>query len=246
MKSITEMRTWNFQRALKFFSPNAKGELPYEASVYMSEAKHGAVYDYRKESMNLGILDRWMQAPTLFFIDGASASGKTTLARKLAARYNIKVVDCDELCVNWIQKKIEKMTLNQRFAFLMDYDRLTDDYLEKNTESEVLKAAGGGRKSVILVGAYIAPIYRAIVGETIGSHFKNVIGIIMQENSLDELIKNNRARIQKMHFEENPMLTMKMSQQYQEIARAIANGHAWIFGTGTTETYITNKGAISE
>ena len=135
MVSLEEMIRWNYAKAWKFFTEYSVGRLIPETELYVRSMAPTLAEDLRGQSDAREKILNAVNVKTLVLIDGGSLNGKTTFAKRLAKHINASVVDIDLLCKDWIEKEVEKFTNPiQRMAFLMNMDRLTDEYLLKNLE----------------------------------------------------------------------------------------------------------------
>lgn len=94
-KSLEEMNAWNYSEAWTFFTKNAIGiEIP-ETSEYVYSLATIPSIDLRECSKAKKILRKFIFGNTLVLIDGASNSGKTTFAKRLANDVGASIVDID-------------------------------------------------------------------------------------------------------------------------------------------------------
>lgn len=186
MATINEMNKWNYSKAWKFFLQNASGKLIPESKLYLKSLVFCSTEDIREDSEAMEKILRAVQGKTLTLIDGASLNGKSTLAERLAKFTNANIVDIDMICKEWIENELAKIKdPSRRFAFLMNMDKLTDEYILNNLERIVREYSKKG--SVILVGCYMEVMFRAIIAKTLGKYFEKTISIYCCARSFKEV-----------------------------------------------------------
>ena len=238
MAKLDEMVKWNYAKAWKFFTENSIGRLIPETELYVRSMSHTVAEDLRGQSdAHKKILNAINTTKTLVHIDGGSLNGKTTFAKRLAKHINASVVDIDLLCKDWIEKEVEKYTNPaQRFAFLMNMDRLTDEYLLKNLERIIKEKSKKG--SVILVGAYMEVIYRSIIARVFGQYFQQTVSIYCCARSFKEIKAMKAQRDKEFGFTMNE--TEVVLKQYN-YSKRLLEGNGIMLGFGMAASFIADN-----
>lgn len=236
MHTIQEMNNWNYSKTWRFFTENAVNQYIPEAELYLRSLKICETVDIRddKEARNK-ILDS-IKCRTLVFIDGASANGKTTFAKRLASHTNAEVVDIDIICKEWIDKQLkDKDILNQRI-FISKADELTDKFVLENLERIVLKKSRKN-KTVILVGVYLEAVYRSIIAKTLGKYFDQVVSIYCCSKSFKDIKMMLQKR--EAEFGKIPGEQEKIFQEYM-YSKRLLESNGIMLGIGMNRSFIAD------
>lgn len=177
----------------------------------------------------------------LILIDGASCSGKTTLAKKLGAKYpeSINVVDVDLVCMEWIKRQIEKSpSLERKINILRHQDKLTDQFLLENFE-EMVKGASIEGKTTIVVGCFMDIIYRALAGFTLGKYYKRTAFVTIQEGWSDMKynMKQRELQFEGMGSESQ----IRQTEEQYVFFENVLNNEPNLLGIGADRSFIVNK-----
>ena len=237
MVSLEEMIRWNYAKAWKFFTEYSVGRLIPETELYVRSMAPTLAEDLRGQSDAREKILNAINVKTLVLIDGGSLNGKTTFAKRLAKHINASVVDIDLLCKDWIEKEVEKFTNQaQRIAFLMNMDRLTDEYLLKNLERIIKEKAKKG--NVILVGAYMEVIYRSIIARVFGKYFQQTVSIYCCARSFQEIKAMQAQRDKEFGFTMNEMDTVLKQYNY---SKRLLDGNGIMLGFGMASSFIADN-----
>lgn len=237
MVSFEEMVRWNYAKAWKFFSENAVGRLIPEVELYVRTLPPTTAEDLRGQADSREKILNAINGKTLVLIDGGSLNGKTTFAKRLAKHINASVVDIDLLCKDWIEKEVDKITNPfQRTAFLMNMNKLTDDYLLENLEKIIKEKSKKG--NVILVGAYMEVIYRSIIARVFGKYFQQTVSIYCCARSFQEIKAMKAQRDKEFGFTLNE--TAEVLRQYNYSQRLL-EGNGIMLGFGMAASFIADN-----
>ena len=237
MANIEEMVKWNYSRAWQFFTENAFGRLIPETVLYLRSLSLCPTEDLRGcFNARKKILDS-LEDKTLVVIDGASLNGKTVFAKRLAKQINASVVDIDLLCKEWIDVESAKITNPiQKFSFMLNLDKLTDDYILESLERVIREKSKKG--SVILVGCYMEVIYRSIIARTLGKYFNQVVSIYCCANTWKEVKKMKNARDKE--FGHSSATDAEILDQYNYSKRLLENNGV-VLGLGMTASFVIDN-----
>ena len=172
MPSLKRMKKMNYSEAWEYFMESKKMG-SQEAMDYIKYiAQKTFVYDMRGKSITS---DEIYKGGWLIVLDGASCSGKSTMAKKIAEKFpeTVEVIDVDYLFYGHIYREAEKFTIEEWMNFWKNVEKQGNEYLKLNLENLISNRAQEG-KTVILVGCFLETIYRAFIGTILGKYFENV------------------------------------------------------------------------
>ena len=202
---INQVRKFNYKQAYdflietrdQFINEDGSFQIEYEtlSSVYIENVTpKGKVQDCRITPVDKKQIKKFVDEGYFIYFDGASCAGKSTMAEKMAKAFGIEVVDTDNMFEVYLNRKLSKcQDEKKRREILRKADEESNIYIKNHLESEILQKSDNGKKSVILVGGFYELIFRSIIRNTLGGHFKGVVSLVMTE-SWDTLIKRNDAR----------------------------------------------------
>lgn len=239
MKTIEEMKNWNYETACNYFSENAFHCYIPETELYITSLETSPAEDLRGDKQAYEkIMNTLSNKKTLILVDGSSLNGKTTFAQRLVKKIKGNIIDIDLICKDWIEKQISKITNPiQRYYFLGKMDELTDIYIIKNLENIVKDNSKKG--SVILVGCYMEPIFRTIVARTLGKYFNQVVSIYFCAKSFDDIKKLKNKRDEEFGFSAEDEETI--FKQYEYSKELVDFDQGIMLGFGMTKSFISDS-----
>lgn len=233
MISLLEMEKWNYKTAWEFFTREAFQKYIPETEIYIRSLPLSETFDLRRNYQARSIIMNSINKNSLILIDGPSASGKTTFAKRLAKKTNAIIVDIDLLCIDWLNKQDKK-----NIYALIDFDRLTDQYLLDELEN-IIKEKSRYNRPVILVGFYMEIIYRSIIARTLGKYFQKMISIVCCEESFEKVVKMIESRNQK--FRTNlPNEKKNTLDQYNFVKEFVDSNSRIFLGVGMDMSFIVD------
>lgn len=240
MPKLEEMSRWNYAKAWRFFTENAFNRCIPETQIYLASTTLCQTQDLRvtpyKERARETILEA-LQKKTLVLIDGATLNGKSTLAERLSSHISASVVDIDLICAAWVEKQLAQFTNPvQRMSFIMNINRLTDDYIFSNLERIVQEDSKKG--SVILVGCYMEVIYRGIISKTLGKYFDQVVSIYCVAKTFSEVKRMKQKRDRE--FAVSAITDEQVLNQYNYSKRLLED-NGIMLGIGMNHSFITDN-----
>lgn len=171
-KMLNEM---SYETAWRFFSNESEnGQI---INLYLSSFKSCVTEDLRGGKNTFKrIIDSISGKKSLMLIDGASCTGKSTLASKISKTIDATIIDIDTIYTQWFISHLHNVSI--------DLD-MGDEYILKNLQKIIERASNKG--SVILVGKYLNIVHRSIISKTLGQYFEQVVSILMIPKDITEL-----------------------------------------------------------
>lgn len=235
MVKIEEMSKWNYATAWKFFSENAVNRYIPETELYVRSSRFCKTIDLRDCGEAAESIYSALRSKSLILMDGSSLNGKTTFSQRLAKRIGADIVDIDLICKDWIESQnVESKSPVERFRFLMDMDRLTDIYILENLE-KIVKTKSA--KNVILVGAYMEVIYRAIIAKTLGKYFDQVVSIYCCAKSFKDVKMMHKQRVSQFGYALDSDEQLVREYNY---AKRLLDNDAIMLGVGMDASFIAD------
>ena len=174
MPNLKKLKKMNYAEAWEYFMQSERMG-SQEAMDYLKYiARKTFVIDLRGKSITFD--EKIYEGGWLIVLDGVSCSGKSTIAKKIAERFQetVEVIDVDYLFFGWVNRELAKITTkDEKEAFWEKIEKQGEEYLKLNLENIVSNRAEEG-KTIILVGCFLETIYRAFIGTTLGRYFKSV------------------------------------------------------------------------
>ena len=172
---IESLLALSYAESMKFFARPFSRSLIPEYIDEIRKRKTVTVQDFAgkhdsKERLSQ-ILNECREG-TFILIDGESAVGKSTFAKKVCAKWGYILYDVDE--------RGEKVNTKNCMSF-NEFDKKVDDFLYEIAEETILRESEGGAKTVVMVGAFRGIITRTIIVNTLASHFRKSVSIILHD-----------------------------------------------------------------
>ena len=240
MIKLKTMIGWNYKAAWTFFTQNAYQQYIPESELYVKSLDISPTFDLRNNPQAYSLIMNAINPRSFILIDGASANGKTTLAKRIANQTNAIIVDIDLLCKDWIEKRMQTVrTQGEMLELMINMDELTDKFLLDELENIICKKSKLGRP-VILVGMYLELIYRAIISRTLGKYFERVISLVCCEKSFRK-VENFINERNKKFSSDLPFEKEKCLQQYRYAKQFIERANGFFLGVGMTSSFIVDS-----
>jgi len=236
MKTIEEINKWSYKEAWQFFNENAINRYVPELKLYFqSLEKNCKTIDLRDDKdARKKILESVKGKKTLILVDGSSLNGKTTFANRLSNCIDCEIVDIDILCIQWIEKHLNKVQVPfERNLFISKIDRLTDEFILDNLEKIIQEKS---TKTVILVGCYIELLYRAIISKTLGKYFDQVVSIYFCAKTYKEIKMLFKKREEEF---KNFKMNIDVFEQYQ-YSKKLLEYNGYPLGVGMDVSFIAD------
>ncbi len=240
MRKLQEMINWNYKEAYEFFSKNAMNKYIPESAEYVKSLKISSTVDLRANTHARELILESINSKTLILVDGGSCNGKSTIAKRIAKHTDAIVLDIDLICKEWVERNLKNIQNEFEYIeFALRVNELTDKYLLDELENIVCQKSQLG-KPVILVGAYIEILYRAIVARTLGKYFERVVSLVCCEKSFKQVEKflDKRKAEFSTDLPEQRDIALKEYKLVQEI---INQFNAYFLGIGMTTSFIVDS-----
>lgn len=241
-----EMMAWSYKEAEQFFeNPNVPDDLKLRYVKSLGEVcVTELLFECKKP---LKKIRKAIKKSTLVFVDGPSCSGKSTLVDKLSDYFDAIVVDSDKLAtIGYQNYQSSRAFCYDEVKTFEEIDKLTDDYVVDQIEGIVAEASTQN-KPVILVGTHINLISRAIIVNTLGKYFENIVSLFCFEPDTAKFTQaaNKRFWVKSKNFESkyHDELYIDMFREYDRFVMTLKHVPDYL-GRGVQYSFILNYSAI--
>lgn len=241
MPNLKKMKKMNYAEAWEFFMENERMGSP-EAIEYLKYiSRKSFVCDVRGKAITL---DELYEGGWLIILDGASCSGKTTTAKKIAEKFpkTVEIIDIDYLFSAWLHLEAEKIPNKEdQKIFLKKAEKQGDEYIKLNLENLVANRAKEG-KTVLLVGCFLETIYRAFVGTVFGKYFEGVAIFTVYEE-VEKLKKYIEKREKDYGNPGGTLLAEQINETSKQISflKQVIDTQSFVLGFGADKSFIINN-----